>query len=100
MIENVEDKEGLATSGIHGYFQPQDTFPFGIITISPTREWEGFPCWKREYLALLIHEIVHAYDWVVTYKKDTESWNNNGAKIEERAYKVQDNVLHFLGVSW
>ena len=79
--------------GWAGVFSPAT----GKITIDTTR-LKTCPYWRRQWIAILAHELCHAFDWHVTYWKDGEAWNNAGRRLEKRANKIQDLVLITLGI--
>lgn len=56
------------------------------------------PSWKRQFLALFCHELVHFWQWHIIYKHDAEGWNGDRERRESQADMVQDSVLHVLGV--
>ena len=50
---------------------------------------------KRQFIALLAHELVHVWELVVIYRKDTVSWNKN-PNPELLAERIQYKLLDIL----
>jgi len=50
---------------------------------------------KRQFAALLIHELVHVWEWVVIYRKHTVAWNKN-PNPELLAERIQYKLLDIL----
>ena len=50
---------------------------------------------KRQFAALLVHELVHVWEWVVIYRKDIRTWNDN-PNPELLAERIQYKLLDIL----
>jgi len=55
------------------------------------------PHWKRQAVALYVHEFTHLLEWIFLYRRDTEKWNNE-PDPEKRANKAQAIALTLLGL--
>ena len=84
-------KFGRLTSGLGGEYCPVTN----IIMIDITT-MQGFAAWKRQTIALLMHEFIHWADWHFLYRHDVEKWNKSENETEHRANKIQTIVLKVL----
>ena len=55
-----------------------------------------FSCWKRQVIAIIVHELTHWYQWHFVYQHDTELWNDDTDYQETQADHMQDFVLRVL----
>ena len=51
------------------------------------------PKWRRQLLALLVHELTHVWEYFCLYRQDLERWNMGNCA---RADHAQDMVLRVL----
>ena len=56
---------------------------------------KGWRMGKRQFAALLVHELVHVWEWVVIYRKNTVAWNEN-PNPELLAERIQYKLLDIL----
>jgi hypothetical protein len=56
-----------------------------------------YPCWRRQTIALLIHELVHVWQWYAICKCDVYHWNHY-TNPEYMPDIIQDVILHVLHV--
>jgi len=54
--------------------------------------------WRRQTVALFIHELVHFWQWYFRYRHDSDAWNNSKVAQEIQADRIQDISLHLMGV--
>jgi len=66
------------------------------ILALPFLAWENVPCKRRQYVALLAHELTHMIDWIIVYRCDAERWNRSEVQEEYIANLVQDVILRCL----
>ena len=56
-------------------------------------------CWRRQVVALFLHELVHFWQWHCIYRNhDSDAWNNGRVAREIQADRIQDMCLHLMGV--
>jgi len=53
--------------------------------------------WRRHLIAIYIHELVHAFDWFITCRRNMDAWLGL-RNAEQRANRAQDIVLALLGL--
>lgn len=58
-----------------------------------------YEAWRRQAITLYVHELVHAFDWLITCRQDAEKWNARcDGTWERRADNIQNIVLVLLGL--
>lgn len=60
-----------------------------IITVNPTCDW-------KDKIGILVHELVHWYQWYFVYRKNTRKWNREAEILEGQADRIQDFIYYTL----
>ena len=68
-----------------GIFNPR-VFPYIHIDLNELRK---LPYWRRQLVAILLHEFVHLLQFIFVYKCNINKWCRN-TKLELPAMLVQD----------
>ena len=72
---------------------------FSPAQMSISIDWDylrQFKHWRRQAIALFAHELTHAFEWVIIYRRSASAWNS-AEQPEQLAEAVQDIVLIILG---
>ncbi len=76
----------------------KNAMEFNPKTCRITIDWhylKQFRCYKRQAIALFVHELVHLFEWIFVYHFDALKWNS-AKEPEKIADFCQDFILKIL----